>query len=101
MTISTSVHKLAARVGVVALALGAVAFLNVSVGATSASAATCYYTGLTSTRVKNVDCGLGAYGYKASASATSATRVGAWVGPGKYSYNPNAICYAYATMVKG
>ena len=65
-----------------------------------AQAATCYYTNLNYLRVQNVNCPLGAYGYKTSANATTGIRVGAWVKPGYYSYNPNPVCYIYPTMVR-
>ena len=78
--------------------LSAVSFAGVA--AQPAQAAGCSYSNLTSTSVKNVNCASGAYGYKKSANATTGTRVGAWVSAGKYSYNPDAFCYAYATMVR-
>lgn len=66
-----------------------------------ANAAVCYYDNLTSKSVRNKNCSWGAYAYKSSANASSGTRVGAWVSAGKYSYNPNMVCYAYPTMVWG
>lgn len=86
-----------------ASALATAGFMGVStmVGAQPAQAATCYYSNLTSSSVKNVDCAWGAYGVKSSASSTSATRIGSWVSAGRYSYNPNYVCYAYPTMVRG
>lgn len=77
-------------------------FVGVStvIDAQPAQAAGCTYSNLSSTKVKNVNCSLGAYGWKKTANATTGTRVGAWVAAGKYSYNPDAVCYVYPTMVK-
>ncbi len=91
-------RKLKYGIGIAALSLAA-AFASVALPAQEANAAGCSYSNLTSTSVKNVNCSSGAYGFKSSANATVGTRVGAWVAAGKYSYNPNKVCYVYATMV--
>lgn len=78
--------------------MGAIGTVSAAVTAPSAEAAGCTHSNLSVSKVKNVNCNLGAYGYKASASATVGTRVGAWVTAGNWSYS-NA-CYAYPTMVK-
>ncbi|MDR0488258.1 MAG: hypothetical protein LBG99_02460 [Propionibacteriaceae bacterium] len=84
------------------LAFGGIGLVAASEAtAPEAQAATCYYSNLSTSRVLNVNCTAGgAYGYKNSANASTGYRVGAWVSPGYYSYNPNPVCYAYPTMVK-
>jgi|GEM_PF-1461104 len=102
MGITDTIPRAFTRGAAIALALSAVGAVNIAINAPSAQAATaCYYSNLTSLSVKNVDCALGAYAYKSSASASTATRVGNWVGPGKYSQNLGYVCYAYPTMVRG
>ena len=91
--------RLIALIGAGALASVGVAGLSAVADAQPAEAAGCSYSNLTSKSVKNVNCTLGAYGVKASANATVGTRIGAWVSPGKLSYNPTAACYQYPTMV--
>jgi len=88
-----------ARLAAVALALGAIGAIDTAVHAPDASAAGCSFSNLTSKSVKNVDCRLGAYGYKSSASSSSGTQVGAWVFPGSWSANPKQVCYQFPTMV--
>jgi deoxyinosine 3'endonuclease (endonuclease V) len=88
-----------ARAAALALALATIGVADTTVTAPAADAAGCSFSNLTSKSVKNVNCKLGAYGYKASAGSASGVQVGAWAFPGGWSSNPSAICYAFATMV--
>lgn len=101
MSTTLARRRTTARLAALALALGAFGVVDAAAGAPDASAAGCSYSNLSSTKVKNVNCTRGAYGYKKSATATTGTQVGAWVGAGGWSYNPNQFCYQYPTMVFG
>lgn len=65
-------------------------------GASPAQAATCGYSNLTSTSVKNVSCTSGAY---AAWNGSQWKQAGDWAGKGKYSYNWTAICYSKPGMI--
>ncbi|WP_043598655.1 hypothetical protein [Cellulomonas flavigena] len=81
------------RIAVLALALAA---LGTAVQAQPAEAAGCTYSNLTSTRVYNKTCALGAYAYR---SGNTWYQAGDWVGTGKYSYNWSTVCYQYPGML--
>lgn len=99
MSTTSARHRGIARLAALALALGAIGVVDAAVAAPEATAAGCSYSNLTSKSVKNVDCRLGAYGYKATASSSSGVQVGAWAFPGNWSANPDKVCYQYPTMV--
>lgn len=91
------------RLAALAMVATGFAAVDVAVNVAPAEAATaCTYDAstITSTKVHNLTCPWGAYGYRASATATTGTRTGAWVGPGNWSYNGQPVCYQYPTMVK-
>jgi hypothetical protein len=93
-------HRGIARLAALALAVGAIGVVDATVAAPSAEAAGCQYSNLSTARVKNVNCGLGAYGYKNSANATVGYQAGSWVAAGRWSYNWSAVCYQFPTMVR-
>ncbi|WP_431836994.1 hypothetical protein [Cellulomonas sp. Y8] len=61
-----------------------------------AAAAGCTYSNLSSTRVLNKTCSLGAYAYR---SGTTWVQNGSWAGKGAYSYNWSATCFANPGMI--
>lgn len=99
MSTTSARHRGIARLAALALALGAIGVVDAAVAAPEATAAGCSFSDLSSTRVKNVNCTNGAYGYKTSASAKTGTQIGAWVSAGHWSYNSKQVCYQFPTMV--
>lgn len=74
---------------------------------TAQAVVSCQYSGLTSTKVKNVSCARGAYGHLTRANSSpgnasaAGTRDGAWVGKGSWSTNTSGTCWQYPTMLWG
>ena len=101
MSTTLARRRTTARLAALALALGAFGVVDAAAGASDASAAGCSYSNLSSTKVKNVNCTRGAYGYKKTATATNGVRLASWVSAGSWSYNPYQVCYQYPTMVFG
>ena len=92
--------RVLARLAALALVATGVAAVDVAVNAAPAAAAGCTYSNIDSTKVWNVNCYRGAYGYKATATSTTGTRTGSWVAQQNWSYNGQPMCYQYPTMVK-
>lgn len=99
MTTRTATRVLV-RVAALALAVTGVTAADSALSAAPAEAAGCSYSNIDSVKVWNIDCYRGAYGYKASATATTGTRTGNWVAKQNWSYNGTPVCYQYPTMIK-
>lgn len=61
-----------------------------------AEAASCAYSNLTTTKIKNASCKAGAYAYK---SGKTWHQSGAWASNGTFSYNWTAVCYVTPGMI--